>query len=357
MRVLHVVCDGNPGGGTSVVLNLTTALAKQGCEVAILTSSGSHLSRESIRVGVQVFVGPLFGGPSSAYGAARTIQKCIASYKPDIVHLHGSRAAFYFRLSLSPHEAVVYTVHGLHFAHKETVKRCVGKVLERFSMHRVDQPIFVCKFDLEIAKEMGIKFRSLEPEVIYNGFEVSQASSESPTPKRVVYIGRLVYQKDPLLMVEVASLLAEDGFTFEFIGGGPLLGEVQKRISELGLDFAVRLKGNVTHDEALRALAESSYAILTSRWEGLPVAMIEAMSLGVAVIVPDICGIPEVISSGKTGYLVHSRDPREFAVAIRTAEADPSRLEICQRGRHLVSEMFSNHEFISQHMRVYQKFL
>ena len=117
-------------------------------------------------------------------------------------------------------------------------------------------------------------------------------------------------------------------------------GLVRQAAADLGPSVDVR--GSVSRETALRLVAESEVMLMTSRWEGLPLAPLEAMSLGVPVVAPAVAGIPEIVDSGIDGMLVEDRDPASFATAIRSICDDPARkASIVAAARAKVDRVFS----------------
>ena len=127
-----------------------------------------------------------------------------------------------------------------------------------------------------------------------------------PETPRLVCVARLSEQKGHLLLVEAAGLLAAQGIPFELLlaGDGPLRPQLEALIREKGLEDRVRIGGWMSGEQVRQALLASRAMVLPSFAEGLPVVIMEALALGRPVVTTAIAGIPELVESGQTGWLV-----------------------------------------------------
>ncbi len=154
----------------------------------------------------------------------------------------------------------------------------------------------------------------------------------TPVPRapRLVCVARLSEQKGQLLLIEAAARLAAEGSRFELVlaGDGPLRGKIEEAIARHGLDGQVKLAGWMSAAQVREAIVASRALVLPSFAEGLPVVLMEALALGRPVVTTAIAGIPELVESGVTGWLVPAGCVDALADAMRAAlEAPPARLE------------------------------
>ncbi len=155
----------------------------------------------------------------------------------------------------------------------------------------------------------------------------------TPTPvppaPRLVCVARLSEQKGHLLLVEAAAKLAGEGVEFELLlaGEGPMRPEIEAAIARHGLGDRIRLAGVMGADQVREAIVGSRALVLPSFAEGLPVVVMEALALGRPVVTTAIAGIPELVQSGVTGWLVPAGSVDALVIAMREAlEASPARL-------------------------------
>lgn len=127
-----------------------------------------------------------------------------------------------------------------------------------------------------------------------------------PNVRRFVCVGRLSEQKGHLVLLEAAAKLAARGVEFELTlaGDGPLRAIIEERIEELSLSKRVTITGWLTEQQVMSEIRASAAMVLPSFAEGLPVVIMEAYALGRPVISTFVAGIPELIESGKNGWLV-----------------------------------------------------
>ena len=153
-------------------------------------------------------------------------------------------------------------------------------------------------------------------------------------------VGRLVYEKGHEFLVEAMSTVTRESnhVVAGICGAGPLQGELMAQIEKLGLSNKVKLLGQ--WDEIPELLAASDVFVLPSRWEGIPMALLEGMMAGLPVIATRVEGVDEVVQPGEHGLLVPLESPAELAQAILQllrSPADCQRMGAAARERVLSS--------------------
>ena len=141
----------------------------------------------------------------------------------------------------------------------------------------------------------------------------------SPAAARLVCVARLDHQKNPLLLIDAAALLKARGigFLLTIIGDGALRSQVERRIAQQGLEACVVLKGWGTQQEVITHLQHSKALVLSSRDEGLPVAVMESFAAGRPAIAPNVGSMRELVETGVTGWLIPAHDPVALADAMQ----------------------------------------
>ncbi len=358
MRVLHIVADGNPGGGTTFVLALSRELLNDGLEVGVITQEDSYALSSARSFGLWTHGIDFFRSrfdlrvPINLWKAGR-------GFAPDIFHIHGSRAGFFFGLltrgpGFSP---VVYSIHGYHFLKKPWGVRHLAAGAERIASSRADCVIFVSGYDATVALDWRILSPAKRFVIIRHGLQTGDVpNQEKFDPYCIGFLGRLVYQKDPLLFVETMRILAGEGFTAKMVGGGDLESEVKTLISKYGLDYKVRVLGHLPRDQALREIAETGVVVMPSRWEGSPLALMEAMVMGVPVVAASVSGIPELIEDGVSGIMVPERDPQAYAAAVRRVVREPGvASQFREKARKRIQEKFGFSRMVSEYKSLYNQ--
>jgi glycosyltransferase involved in cell wall biosynthesis len=333
---------------------LIEGLAARGHEISLVTDGDSYAARRGRELGAEVVEIPFF----SLLGASRSLGVALARLLPERIHVHGSRAAFHLANAGEWASRVPchYTVHGYHFEHRAWPRKWIGRWAERRAVKRLSSIVHVCDYDRRLAETRRLVTPDCPRRVIYNGVDVEALPAAAPVaPGRVAFVGRLVPQKDPRLIAGIAKLLAERRIPVVIVGGGAEESEVRRRLArEIG-DGRVALTGEVDRERALAELAGSSVLVLPSRWEGLPVAILEALAVGVPVVAAEVGGVAEALAGGRAGLLVAGREPGAFAAAAWRvlSEADLGR-RLAAAGRALVAERFSLASCLERYLRLYE---
>lgn len=143
--------------------------------------------------------------------------------------------------------------------------------------------------------------------------------SAAPYDNEIVFLGRLDDQKNPLLLIRSLSILHERAkFKLTMIGDGPMRHEVAQEIEKHGLERSVEIMGYVTDPRPF--LARAKVLVLSSKYEGFPNAILEAMSCGCPVVATNCAtGPSELITTTDVGILVPNFDSRELSLGIEKA--------------------------------------
>jgi len=350
MNVAQVVADGRPGGGTVMVLSLIEALIAQGHDASLVTHVDTYAAGRARDLGAKVLEIPFYSPlrTPSALGAA------LDELAPEQVHVHGNRAAFQFMASKSQ-LAAHYTVHGYHFEHRAWPRRIAGRWAERRVAQRLRSVVHVCDYDRSLAERQRLVGPDVPRRVIYNGVDLAALPAAVPNEfGRVAFVGRLVPQKDPGLVAAIAARLAADGVAVTIVGGGVGEADVRRTLRSEMAAGKVEMSGEVGRERALAELASSSVLVLPSRWEGLPVVLLEALAIGVPCVASSVGGVPEALAGGQAGLLINERDPEHFAAAARRLlfEGD-LRERIVTAGKALAAERFGLEGCLERYFSLY----
>ncbi|MBI1322916.1 glycosyltransferase [bacterium] len=174
------------------------------------------------------------------------------------------------------------------------------------------------------------------------------------TPE-VVFVGRLAFEKgiDRLLAAWPLVLRDVPGARLNLIGEGVELASLKSQVSTLGISGSVRFSG--ARQDVQEILAHSGVFVLPSREEGLSIALLEAMALGIPVVVSDIPGNATLVQPDATGQIVDADSPRDLAGAIVAAlKQSPRILNLAQTGRSLVADRFSIRSAADRHIALFR---
>jgi len=145
--------------------------------------------------------------------------------------------------------------------------------------------------------------------VVHCGLEPSFHSGDTSTEvsdSRLVCVGRLCEAKGQLLLVDAVAQLKQRGVHIDLVlaGDGPMRAEIEKMVSEFGLQDRVRITGWISGDRVREEILAARAMVLPSFAEGLPVVIMEAFALRRPVITTYIAGIPELVKAGENGWLI-----------------------------------------------------
>jgi glycosyltransferase involved in cell wall biosynthesis len=171
--------------------------------------------------------------------------------------------------------------------------------------------------------------------------------------KILISVGRLSRQKGyPFLLSALARLPAEQRPLTLVLGDGPDLASLRALASRMGLASDVEFLGNRTNTAEF--LNASDIFVMSALWEGLPLALLEAMASGLPIVVTRVGGNLEAIEDGRSGILVPPTDDSALSGALRRLLESPAeRMRMGQAARERFDEHFSVRPFIEAHERLY----
>jgi glycosyltransferase involved in cell wall biosynthesis len=277
--------------------------------------------------------------PRADFAALRRLIGVLQSQRFDVIHLHSSKAGFLGRLAAriaGGSAAVVYSPHGLSFLGSQLpAKRQLYLALERIVGRMCDRIIAVSASERQVIAQNGLISpdrivqieNGIAPIELPAGFDRAAMRRGLGQPGDAPLIGtvaRLSTQKNPRLFLEAAALVLRDQPAARFVwcGGGELHAMAGAYARELGIEAACSFLGH--RNDAHHVLAALDYFWLTSDYEGLPLAPLEAMALGVPIIATDVEGTRDLLASG-AGLLVPHGDAAALATATIRLTRAPER--------------------------------
>lgn len=197
-----------------------------------------------------------------------------------------------------------------------------------------------------VGDDLARRYRADSRPVLATGFSLIRAADVIPLEEalarswkgelRLLSVGRLDREKNPLLLPEIlAQLRADDQrWRLTVAGDGPLMGAVAGRAAELGVAEALELAGHVRNGPALRDLYRDSLAFLhVSFTEGLPQVLFEAHAAGLPIVATDVGGVRAGLEGGRTGLMIPAADAGAAVAALRLLLEDTElRQGLIERG-------------------------
>ena len=334
IRVLWLIKGLGPGGAERLLVASAAARDRAvfDCRAAYLLPWKDRLVPELESLGVQVRC--LDGRDERDLRWAGRLRSMLVDTPVDIVHTHSPYVAGVARLVVrslprAVRPRLVSTEHNAWttFARPTRWLNASTSVLDdatiavsaqvRDSLHgpaRRRAVVLTHGIALEQVREQRAERASVRGEL-----------GVAPDDVLVGTVANYVPKKDYPNLLHAARCLADrrSGVRFCAVGQGPLEADVHALRHELGLDDVVILPGY--RRDAVRVLAGCDIFVLASRFEGLPVALMEAFGLGLPVVVTSVGGVPEAVDDGVQGLLVPPGQPELLADALEQLVADPPR--------------------------------
>lgn len=239
----------------------------------------------------------------------------------DLIHAHGIRAGFVGALAARGRRKCVVTIHNRVFEGGLT-RRFAAALVDLVIARLSDARIFVSA-DLEASSSRGGKTLVL-PAVPKSGKrQGGHVADLGVGAGRLTLFsaGRLHRQKGFDVLIEaMANPDMPSNALLLLAGMGPEHANLTARIAELGLEEKVRLLGD--RDDVDRLLRMCDVFVMSSRWEGSPLALREAMEAGVPIVATNVGGIPDMVEDGVSALLVPGEDSRKLASAISRIASD-----------------------------------
>jgi glycosyltransferase involved in cell wall biosynthesis len=290
---------------------------------------------------------------------------------PMIVHTHSSKAGILGRWGarFAGADAIIHTIHGFGFHDYQPLPiRAFLILLEKVTARITDRFIAVSHANIKKGSEMGI-FPRQKATMIRSGIELAQFThvrvnrrekrkelGVNPNLPLVTMIGCLKPQKAPVDYVEVAhQVLQERDACFILVGDGELREEAEKKNNHLGLEGKFKLLG--WRRDIPEILAATDIFALTSRWEGLPRVLPQAMAMGIPIVATGVDGTPEAVVHGVNGFVTEPRDIKGMAQRIIYLLAHPGEARAMGlRGKEVVRE-FDIWKMVKEQEALYMKLL
>ena len=371
-RVARVITRLNIGGPSIQAIDLSRELASSGFETCLIhghLADGEGDMTKLLPLGDTgtVYIDDLVRAisPLQDLRAFWRIYRALRRWRPDIVHTHMAKAGSLGRLAALAYNRtrgggrrarLIHTYHGHVFeGYFGSPSTRIFLCVERWLGKRTDALIAISPHvRKDLLETYGIA-REEQLRLIPLGFNLDRLLSISPKDREqarvsfqipdeaivVTTVGRLTAIKQHTLFLEMADRLARrsERFMFLIVGDGELRTALETRAKELGLWSRVRFLG--WRGDLENVYGATDVFVLTSRNEGTPVALIEAMAAGVASVSTDVGGVRDVVTGPHLGSLVPFGDAGALADAVMLlADAPGRRVDVGRAGRASVRERF-----------------
>lgn len=377
---MHLIESLEFGGAEKVVVHLANKLSNEfKVSICLTKRRGALLSDLNDNIKTHF----IDAGEGNNYRLPKKIADIIESENVNLLHSHdwGVFLEAAIAVRLVKNTRLIHTVHG-RYTHYEpgwlsSIKIMLRHFLERQAATKTQAIVSVSdSIKHYIIEEIRIPAEKIQ--TIHNGIaglvrtgdlNISQtinrivesdkqrSSNAAPNNKmlRMVTVGRIAKIKNfPLLLKALQKALSQNAnICLDIVGDGPELTNLIALSNELKISQQVRFLGFRKDIEAI--LNQNDLFVLSSHYEGISIAILEAMSLAMPVISTKVGGIPETVDDGKTGYLVAPDNIDELAGAILKFAGDSEKINAFgQNGQIKFQQNFQEEVVLNQYIKLYQ---
>jgi len=321
-HILHVIQSLEFGGAEKVVVQLANKFSDEYKITVCVTKAEGKLTHE---LNDKVALISLNMGEGNNPKLVKRLRGIISERQIDVVHCHdwGVFIEGAFATKKSPGVHLVLTAHGPYTDYApgfiSEIKKTVRHGLERYLAKSTFRFVGVSSaIKAYMLADIGLKADKVS--VIHNGIEGYEPSGGKKPERcrKFITVGRIAPVKNHQLMLNAFSqaIKTHDDITLTVVGDGPEFSRIKQYAEKLGLLSHVEFTGFRSDIEDI--LREHDVFLLSSIYEGISIAGLEAMSLGMPVISTDVGGMSEMISQNKTGMLVEKNNANEYARALQS---------------------------------------
>jgi glycosyltransferase involved in cell wall biosynthesis len=353
MKIIQAISSLGNGGAEKLVVELSNEMAKEHDVSIISFKDVEDWMYPPKKLSNKVKLVSLGKRSGFDFKVLIKLYKILRKEKPDVVHIHLALPLYYFVL-LTPFFkkiAFYHTIHSTFSPHKKLFHK-----LNKLPYYQRVKNICLTQ---SILDKFSNAFPRMQFYLIENGTEKIHAGNNkfeiiaNENSKLFLFVGRLSYAKNIPLLLEVFSDLRLQACHLLIIGTGPedLLNTVKNAATVSGgrIHF-LGPKGNIGH-----YMKHSDALILTSRYEGLPIVVLEALSMGLPILSTLVGGIPDVITHEKHGLLFPSEEKDDIInTIVRFINMDESTIKtLGENNRRLFNDRFTIEVIAQKHQELY----
>ncbi|WP_126973537.1 glycosyltransferase [Gynurincola endophyticus] len=365
IKILETIRQGQIGGGESHLLSLVENLDRSVYEPVVLSHTEGPMVDQLKAAGIKTYVIPTT--KPFDMGVWKKVQHLIKSENIRLVHAHGTRAfsnCFWAAKQLKL--PVVYTIHGWSFHDDQNflVKK-IRTYSEGFLTRQANVNISVSASNQATGKNAIKGFNSI---VINNGINQDKYNPRNSYPDLrkewgipddhvvVLFVARFIHQKQPWQLIKsfALALKKHPKMRLVMVGDGDQKPKALEIVKELGIQEAVVFQS--FRQDVPAVLANADIFVLPSLWEGLPIALLEAMAMGKAVIGTYVDGTKEVLQDQQNGVLVsmNNIDSTLADAIVDLAQHPQKRSGLGNRAIQTISDTYSAATMTRQVENIYR---
>ena len=298
MKIIHLLQSHRFSGAENVVCQIIGLMNDDSVEMLYCSRDGQI--REALEERNITFI-PIKDLTKSE------VKRVIKEYKPDLIHAHDMRASF-IAARVAGNIPIISHIHNNNFDSRGFSLKSIAYLYAGMRAKHI--------FWVSDSSFQGYAFHQLlkgKSEILYNIIDIDALRKKMSLDANqynydVVYLGRLTAPKNPIRLMRIFRQLIDikPDIKIAVVGTGELEAETLAEANKLNLGKNVSFLG--FQSNPYRILHDSKVMILTSLWEGTPMCVLEAMSLGTPVVSTPTDGVKVVVDNGRTGFLSDSDD-------------------------------------------------
>ncbi|MBT3320873.1 MAG: glycosyltransferase family 4 protein [Anaerolineae bacterium] len=365
MKILVLIHEFPPvgGGGGRVAQDIAEGLSQRGHDIVIVTSHLEGLPKEEILDGgIRVIRVPAlrreaFRASFLSMGmyilaGLWACLRLISKWRPDIIHVHFAVPAGVLAWALSQIKGIPY----LLTAHLGDVPGGAPEKTDRWFRwvlplsHNIWRDAKSVVAVSQFTRQLALKEYLVKIDVIHNGVDIKKLNPgkiQIQNPPRIIFTGRLMKQKNPLQIIRTLAALKDIPWECVLLGDGPLREEVENAITHHNLQDRISLLGWVTPEEVIDWFSKSDILFMPSLSEGLPVVGVQALAMGLAMVVSNIGGFVDLVIEEKNGFLIDKTE--DYQRRLLDLLANPQTLLSSRRESRLHAQNFSLEKIVREY--------
>lgn len=367
MRIFYLITKSEAGGAQTHIYQLSRYFLDKSCQVGVMSRPGGWLDRRVKEIRGRFYPNPYLSNsphPVAVFKAIKEIREVVGDFQPNLISCHSTVAGILGRVAVKNRIPTIFTAHGWGFTRGAPWGRKYPVIFaEKYAARYCSRIICVSDFD----RNLALRYKIADEDklaTVHNGVETDKTKRRvglknlDPDNVKIVFVGRLSKQKDPMLLLHsfcaLSSVVKNKAQVF-IVGDGPKRRKLEYFIKENSLQERVRLLGNLPREKVFEVLRGSDIFVLTSNWEGFPRTILEAMSCGLPVIATDVGGVREAVSED-CGILVKRRDKEGLKQALERLISNPELIrKMGQKARERVEREFSLEKMCERTYQVYRE--
>lgn len=360
MRIFSIITSFTSGGAETLATNLSRGFSRAGhapvvaalCDAETLGNSAAfeqalrskitESGGEAHSLGLSARRDPLSG--------MAALRRLIRAVQPDVIHTHTARALPMLWLA-RPAAPVVLTHHNTRFSFPLPLFHFFDRVVGEY--------VAISEECARLIRPHTSRRITAIRNAVGEDYFTDTPRSRPGDPVRIISVGALSAQKDYPTLIRAAKLLrarlAQHGrrAQFRIVGGGAMLHDLQSLVDSEGVSDMVELLG--TRSDIRDLLLQADLFVNNSLYEGLPVAILEAMATGLPVVATRVAGNVDIINDGVNGLLAQGGCPHALVAAIDRSISDLALYADLSRRAIMTARKHSIEAYVESHLRVYER--